>query len=75
MRGIYEQEILKYGMPVFSDTGGQYLDTIEIQTIMSLLKLIDNPLNDIPLISVLRSNIAGFTDNELVKKRIKRKNN
>ncbi len=67
---IYEQEILKYGMPVFSDTGGNYLDTIEIETIISLLKIIDNPLNDIPLISVMRSPIGNFTDNELVEIRL-----
>ena len=63
---IYEQEIMNMGMPVFSDSNQEYLDSIEIQTIMSLLKIIDNPMQDIPLVTVLRSNIGGFTDNELV---------
>ena len=67
---IYEQEIIKLGMPVFSDSTEQYLDTIEIQTIMSLLKIIDNPIQDIPLVTVLRSNIGKFTDNELVEIRL-----
>ncbi len=67
---VYEQEILKLKMPVFSDASNQYLDSIEIGTIMALLKVIDNPLNDIPLITVLRSNIGGFTDNELVDIRL-----
>ena len=67
---IYEQEIMNLEMPVFSDSNQEYLDSIEIQTIMSLLKIIDNPMQDIPLVTVLRSNIGGFTDNELVQIRL-----
>ncbi len=47
-----------------------YLDSVEIQVIMSLLKVIDNPINDIALVTVLRSMIGGFTDNELIEIRI-----
>ncbi len=67
---IYEQELIKLNMPVFSDSNQEYLDSIEIQTIMSLLKIIDNPMQDIPLVTVLRSNIGKFTDNELVEIRL-----
>ena len=34
---------------------------------MAMLKIIDNPNNDIPLVTVLRSVIGGFTDNELLE--------
>lgn len=37
---------------------------------MSVLKIINNPLQDIPLITVLRSSIANFTDNDLVQIRL-----
>ena len=67
---IYEQEILNLGMPVFSDSSQEYLDSIEIQTIMSLLKIIDNPIQDIPLVTVLRSPIGKFTDDELIQIRL-----
>ena len=67
---IFEQEIINNGMPVFSDSTQEYLESIEIQTIMSLLKIIDNPIQDIPLVTVLRSSIGGFTDNELVEIRL-----
>ena len=70
---IYESEIAKLNFPVFSDVSSEYLESMEIQTIMSVLKIIDNPLQDIPLVTVLRSSIAGFTDNELVKIRLKNK--
>lgn len=71
---IYEQEMLNLDMPVFSDSSQEYLDSIEIQTIMSLLKIIDNPIQDIPLVTVLRSNIGKFTDDELIQIRLADKN-
>jgi len=67
---IFEKEILNIGMPVFSDASSEYLESIEIQTIMSLLRVIDNPLQEIPLVAVMRSMIGGFTDNELVQIRL-----
>ena len=67
---VYEQELLNLEIPVFSDSSQEYLDSIEIQTIMSLLKVIDNPIQDIPLVTVLRSYIGKFTDNDLVKIRL-----
>ena len=67
---IYEQEILNLQMPVFSDSSQEYLDSIEIQTMMSLLKIIDNPMQDIPLVTVMRSNIGKFTDDELIQIRL-----
>jgi len=67
---IYEKELTKQNIPVFSDSGAEYLGSIEIQTIMSLLRIIDNPLQDIPLVTVLRSSIAGFTDNDLIQIRL-----
>ena len=67
---LYEQEILAKDMPVFSDSSQEYLDSIEIQTIMSLLKIIDNPIQDIPLVTVLRSFIGKFSDDELVQIRL-----
>ncbi|MBR0351386.1 MAG: helicase-exonuclease AddAB subunit AddA [Clostridia bacterium] len=67
---IFEQELIEHGMPVFSDTSQEYLDSIEIQTIICLLKIIDNPMQDIPLVTVMRSNIGKFTDNDLVQIRL-----
>ena len=70
---IYEKAIYDLGIPVFSDTSTNYLESIEIQTIMSLLKIIDNPMQDIPMVTVLRSAIGGFDDNELIEIRLNTK--
>ena len=67
---IYEKEISEKGIAVFSDSSSTYLESMEVQTITSLLKVIDNPMQDIPLITVLRSNIFGFTDNDLIEIRL-----
>ena len=50
---------------MYADTGSGYFESIEIRTIMSLLKIIDNPIQDVPMIAVLRSPIVGFSAEEL----------
>lgn len=67
---IFMDEFKTEGIPVFADTGAGYFETIEIKTMLSLLELIDNPLADIPCISVLRSPIASFKPEELVDIRL-----
>lgn len=67
---IFEKELVKNNIPVFSDSTSEYLDTMEVQTIINLLKMLDNPLDDINLVSVMRSPIGGFTDNEIVEIRL-----
>ena len=67
---IYEKELSELSLPVFSDSSSTYLESIEIETMMSLLKIIDNPMQDIPLVTVLRSTIGNFTDNDLIEIRL-----
>ena len=67
---IFENELMNSEIPVYSDTSSVYIDSIEIQTILSVLKIIDNPMQDIPLVMILRSSIGKFTDNELVEIRL-----
>lgn len=59
-----------HSIPVFSNTATGYFDTIEIQTTLNLLKIIDNPKQDIPLLSVLRSPMFRFTGDDLVAVRL-----
>ncbi|WP_214854180.1 helicase-exonuclease AddAB subunit AddA [Exiguobacterium sp. s166] len=66
---VFEQ----YELPVYADTTGGYFQATEIQIMMALLKTIDNPLQDIPFASVLRSPIFGLTDRDLGRIRAKSK--
>ena len=51
---VFLDELGSEGIPVYADTGTGYFESIEIRTIMSLLKVIDNPLQDVPMIAVLK---------------------
>ncbi len=71
---IFEKELMALNIPVFCDATSEYLDSFEIQIIMNILRVIDNPTSDIPQITVMRSPIENFSDNELIKIRNKDKN-
>lgn len=71
---VYENEISELEIPVYSDSSSQYLQSVEIETIMSLLRIINNPMQDIPLVTVMRSPIGNFTDNELIEIRMADRN-
>lgn len=58
------------GIPVYADTGTGYFQTIEIRTIMALLHIIDNPMQDIYILAALRSPIFSFTSEELADVRL-----
>ena len=57
-------------IPVSSGEAKSFFDTLEIRTVIALLKAVDNPLCDIPLASVMRSPIFSFTENELMEIRL-----
>lgn len=66
----FTEELAIMGIPSFADTGSGFFRTVEVQVILSLLQVIDNPLQDIPLLSVLRSPIVLFTTDELAELRL-----
>ncbi len=53
------------GIPAYAETGTGYFDTIEVETVLAALSVIDNPMQDIPLAAVLTSPMAQVTDEEL----------
>jgi len=67
---IYVDELSNFGIPVYADVSGGYFENTEVQIILSLLKIIDNPYQDIPLFAVLKSQIGGFSIDELTKIRL-----
>lgn len=64
---IYAQELYKCGIPSWSEANEKFLGTKEISTIVSILQIIDNPVQDIPLISALISPIFELSIDELSK--------
>lgn len=67
------EELKQQGIPVYANLSTGYFEATEVSIMMSLLKVIDNPLQDIPLAAVLRSPIVQLNEEELARIRIKRK--
>lgn len=60
----------QYGIPAYADLSSGYFDTVEVTVMLSVLQIIDNPQQDIPLAAVLRSPIVGLDEDELAAIRI-----
>ena len=74
---VFADELINMGIPTYADTGMGYFDTIEIKTVMSFLRIIDNPMQDIPLLSVLKSPIlpcTSFTPEDFIDIRLENNN-
>ena len=67
---VFVEELMNMDIPTYADTGIGYFDTIEIKTVLALLQIIDNPMQDIPIIAVLKSPMFSFTPEELIDIRI-----
>ncbi|KXG10100.1 ATP-dependent helicase/nuclease subunit A [Anoxybacillus sp. P3H1B] len=66
------EEFRKQGIPVYAELSTGYFTATEVSVMLSVLKVIDNPYQDIPLASVLRSPIVGLDENELSLLRLER---
>lgn len=55
------------GIPAYSETKTGYFSTLEVEIILNLLRVIDNPRQDIPMAAVLRSCLGGLSDEELAQ--------
>jgi ATP-dependent helicase/nuclease subunit A len=58
---VYRRALEARGIPVMSEQGGGFFASLEVSSMISFLSVIDNPHQDIPLISALRSPISGLT--------------
>ncbi|MCR4777605.1 MAG: helicase-exonuclease AddAB subunit AddA [Lachnospiraceae bacterium] len=58
------------GIPAVCETSSGYFSAWEVQVILNLLTVLDNPRSDIPLASVMMSYIGGFTPDDMAKIRI-----
>ncbi|MDC3425591.1 helicase-exonuclease AddAB subunit AddA [Aquibacillus sp. 3ASR75-11] len=63
-------ELKQEGIPVYAELSTGYLEAIEIKVMLSLLKVIDNPKQDIPLAAILRSPIVGLNEEDLAQIRL-----
>ncbi len=62
---IYADALQRRGIAVNLDNGEGYFETVEVSVALSYLDIIDNPMQDVPLLTVLTSPLYGFTPDEL----------
>lgn len=62
-KAVLEQE----GIPAYVSSRTGYFQTVEIKVLMQLLRVIDNPLQDIPLYGTMKSFFGGFEEEEIAK--------
>lgn len=62
---VFVNTLMQEGIPAYADTGTGYFQTVEIMTLLNVLRIIDNPRQDIPLVGVLYSPIVGLTTTQL----------
>ena len=59
------------GVPAYSDADAQYFDLPEVRDVMNVLRVLDNPYQDVPLLSALRCPCFGFTSARLAEIRLR----
>lgn len=62
---ILEETLKKYGIPAFSDANASLFSSDELKLVISFLKIIDNPYQDVEMISIMYSIIGRFSLDDL----------
>ena len=70
----FSEALAERDIPCSFEESGDFFHTMEISVMLALLELVDNPRQDVPLISVLRSPVFGFTPDRLAEMRGKTPN-
>ena len=71
---VFVNTLMQDGIPSYADTGSGYFQTVEIMTVLNMLRIIDNPSQDIPFVGVLYSPMVGLTTTELAQIRVHARN-
>lgn len=61
--------LIQNGIPAYSEDSQSAFEAREVKVTLNLMRVIDNPAQDIPLLSVLCSPVYGFTPDELAELR------
>ncbi len=65
----YAEALTARGIPVYADARENLLDAPHIRPLIALLRVIDNPAQDIYLAAAMLGPMFGFTDDDLVRLR------
>lgn len=69
----YSRVLTEFGIPVICENATSLFENNEIRMLLSILRAIDNPTQDIPLLAALMSPIYAFTPDDLAQIKINAK--
>lgn len=64
------EQLRLVGIPAYAELERGYFEATEVEVMLALLKIIDNPYQDVPLAAVLRSPVVGLTAEDLARIRV-----
>lgn len=65
----YTRALGEENIPWVADGNEDFLSTTEVNVALAILRLVDNPRQDVPLLAALRSPVFGFTADRLAELR------
>ncbi|WP_159438293.1 helicase-exonuclease AddAB subunit AddA [Massiliimalia massiliensis] len=68
---LFTDVLKQLGIPCYAEAGQGYFDSFEVSVMLSLLRVIDNPMLDIDLFTVMMSPMFLFSVDDLAKIRLK----
>ncbi len=71
---VMARELQSFGIPVYYNKNGGFFDNAEIVTMLSFLRVIDNPVQDVPLMATMLSPLFPFTEDDLASMRVNNRN-
>ncbi|MCL2487126.1 MAG: helicase-exonuclease AddAB subunit AddA [Oscillospiraceae bacterium] len=66
----YAAELARLGIPAWTESRSGFFAAAEVTAAVSLLRVIDNPVQDVPLLAVMLSPVFGFTPDDLAAVRL-----
>lgn len=67
---VVQKQLEQVGIPVYAGYGDGYFEAWEVQIVLALLQILDNPLQDIPLTAILHAPFGGFSEADLLELRL-----
>lgn len=64
---LYVRELEKFGIPATFESTSSFFELPEIKLVLSILRVVDNPAQDIPLLAAMISPVFGFTPDDMAK--------
>ena len=66
---VYAEALTRLGIPVYADARENLLDAPHIRPLVALLRVLDNPAQDVCLAAAMLGPLFGFTEDDLVRLR------